>query len=172
MGEHVGKGLSKKASEVPNSARMDWENLVNEIVPILSDSAYQKVCDGRPLVYIIGPSALSVALGDPAKKEDTSVENLKSAVLYLRERSVAAGAGDPYIVGMQSGGIWSSMYVDKAGLNAVSAYRGEPVRDRLGWHLIKASFRSVCGPRAQLIPARCSAPGRLVNTGASPERAC
>lgn len=124
IGEHVGKGLSKKASEAPDAARKDWENLVSEIVPLLRDSAYQKVCEGRPLVYIMGPDALSMALGDPAKTGETSVDNLKSAVVYLRERSVAAGAGEPYIVGMSSGGIWSAMYVDKAGLNAVSAYRG------------------------------------------------
>ncbi len=146
IGEHVGKGLPKKASEAPDAARKDWEHLVDEIVPLFSDSAYQKVCAGRPLVYIMGPDALSMALGDPATKRETSVENLKSAVGYLRERSLAAGAGDPYIVGMNSGGIWSSMYVDKAGLNAVSAYRGAFGSTKEGtpysqlWEHIQAKF--------------------------------
>jgi hypothetical protein len=146
IGEHIGKGLSKKAGQLPNAARNDWENLVNEIVPLLSDSAYQKVCGGRPLVYIIGPDKLSMALGDPATKGEVSVENLKSAVVYLRERSVAAGAGDPYVIGMNSGGIWSSMYVDKAGLNAVSAYRGAFGSTKEGtpysqlWENIQAKF--------------------------------
>ncbi|MEI6871251.1 MAG: hypothetical protein WCL08_03120 [Verrucomicrobiota bacterium] len=125
IGEHVGAGLSQKATTAPDAAKKDWENLVNEIVPQFQDASYQKVCGSRPLLYICGPDALAKKLGDPSGKGvETSVENLKSAMVYLRERSVAAGAGNPYIVGMNSGGIWSAMYVDKAGLNAVSAYRG------------------------------------------------
>ncbi len=122
LGEHVGKGLSPAASSAPDATREDWEKLVNEIVPLLCDSSCQKVCGGRPLIYLMQPDALSKNLGDPAGK-NASVERLRAAVAYLRERSQAAGAGDPYIVGMNSCGIWSAMYVDKAGLNAVSAYR-------------------------------------------------
>jgi len=122
LGNHVGTGLSPAASAAPDAVRKDWENLVNEIVPLLRDPSYQKVCDGRPLVYLMQPEDFSKSLGDPSEK-GASVEHLRSAVTYLRERSQAAGAGDPYVVGMNSGGIWSAMYVDKAGLNAVSAYR-------------------------------------------------
>jgi hypothetical protein len=32
--------LPKKASEAPDAARKDWEHLVDEIVPLFSDSAY------------------------------------------------------------------------------------------------------------------------------------
>ena len=122
IGEHVGKGLSPTASAAQDAARRDWEKLVNEIVPLLRDPSYQKVCGGRPLVYLMQPEELSKNLGDPSGK-NASVENLRSAVAHLREQSQAAGAGDPYIVGMNSGGIWAAVYVDKAGLNAVSAYR-------------------------------------------------
>jgi hypothetical protein len=64
----------------------------------------------------------------------------------------------------------------KSGFTGCTAASGRhAVRTPMGcpeWHLVKASFRFVCGPRAQLIPARGNAPGRLVNSGASPERAC
>ncbi|MDH4444947.1 MAG: hypothetical protein QE267_07440 [Akkermansiaceae bacterium] len=123
LGEHVGKGLSSAASAAPDAAKRDWENLVNEIVPLLCDPSYQKVCGGRPLVYLMQPDELSKILGDAVGKS-ASVEKLRAAVTFLRERSQAAGAGDPYIVGMNAGGIWSAMHVDQAGLNAVSAYRG------------------------------------------------
>ncbi|MGB8166230.1 MAG: hypothetical protein WCF18_01985, partial [Chthoniobacteraceae bacterium] len=122
LGEHVGKGLSPAAGAAPDAARKDWENLVNEIVPLLRDPSYQKICNGRPLVYLLQPDVLSKSLSDPAGR-NASVEDLRSAVAYLRQRSQAAGAGDPYVVGMNSGGIWAAVYVDKAGLNAVSAYR-------------------------------------------------
>jgi hypothetical protein len=47
LGEHVGKGLSSAASAAPDAAKRDWENLVNEIAPLLCDPSYQKVCGGR-----------------------------------------------------------------------------------------------------------------------------
>ena len=122
LGEHVGKGLSPAASAAPGAARKDWENLVNEIIPLLRDPSYQTVCGGRPLVYLMQPEELSKSLGDPSGK-NASVENLQLAVAHLRERSQATGAGDPYVVGMNSGGIWAAVYVDKVSLNAVSAYR-------------------------------------------------
>jgi len=124
IGEHVGKGLSPAASAAPDAGRKDWEKLVTEIVPLLRNHSYQKVCEGRPLIYLVQPDELSKTLGDPSGKGASS-EKLRSAVAYLRERSQAAGAGDPYVVGMNAGGIWSAVYVDKAGLDAVSAYRGD-----------------------------------------------
>ena len=101
IGEHAGKGLSPTASAAPEAVRKDWEKQVKEIVPLLRESSYQKVCDGPPLLYLLQPGALSEALGDPIGK-GTSVERLRAAVAYLREKSKAAGAGDPYIVGMNS----------------------------------------------------------------------
>ncbi len=44
IGEHVGKGLSPAASAAPDAGRKDWEKLVNEIVPLLREPSYQKVC--------------------------------------------------------------------------------------------------------------------------------
>ena len=124
IGEHVGKGLSPAVSAASDAGWRDWEMLVNEIVPLLRDGSYQKVCDGRPLIYLLQPEELAKTLGDPSGK-DASVEKLRAAVAYLRKQSQAAGAGDPYLVGMNSGGIWSALYVDQAGLDAVSAYRGD-----------------------------------------------
>jgi hypothetical protein len=39
---------------------------------------------------------------------------------------------------------------------------GTDKNDRQEWHLVKASFRSVCGPRAQLTPARGNAAFSLI----------
>ncbi|WP_146531351.1 hypothetical protein [Novipirellula artificiosorum] len=52
------------------------------------------------------------------------MNHLQEAVAALRDRALKAGVGNPYIVGMNSGGIWAAVYVDQAGLDAVSAYRG------------------------------------------------
>jgi hypothetical protein len=49
-----------------------------------------------------------------------------------------------------------SAFLDDAIESKQPALEG-PVRDKQEWHLITASFRSVCGPRAQLIPARGNA---------------
>ena len=104
----------------PNAAELDWKAYVREYVALAADPAYQRVHNNRPLFYIFGPKDLAAQLGD--KKH--SVDRLRSAVAQLRKQFQRKRLGNPYIVGMNAGGIWSAKYIDEAGLDAVSAYRG------------------------------------------------
>ncbi len=117
LGEHVGAGLPTSG---PETTWADWHNYVTEYVSLIKEPTYQKVKGHRPLIYIMGPDTLSERLGD----KDHKVDELKKAITYLRHHLVAARLGNPYIVGMNAGGIWAARYVDEAGLDAVSAYRG------------------------------------------------
>lgn len=116
---HVGQGVPGKP-QTPAVTLEDWHALTGEYVELMKDPAWVRVCGDRPLFFMFVPQDLSLALGDvlgtPTK--------LAEAVKYFRDQAHAAGLANPYIVGMEAGGIWAAVYVDKAGLDAVSAYRG------------------------------------------------
>lgn len=140
IGEHVGKGI--EGEESPEATWEDWRAYVREYIELLQEPTYQTVLDGRPLWGIFGPSDLAKNLGD----EEHAVQELKPAIQYLRDEVQAAGMPDPYLVGMHAGGIWAAKYVDEAGLDAVSAYRGcfgatvEGTPFRELWTSIRSSF--------------------------------
>lgn len=119
IGEHVGAGLINGATG-PDLTENDWKAYVREYITLISEKTYQRVLNNRPLFFIFGPKALSTQLGD--KKE--SVKKLRAAIIYLRKELQKKNLGNPYVVGMNAGGIWSEKYIDEAGLDAVSAYRG------------------------------------------------
>jgi hypothetical protein len=60
-----------------------WSDRVNRLVSYFGDSFYVKVLDGRPLVYLFDQSIWT-----------------KSDIDELRNASIAAGYGNPYVVGM------------------------------------------------------------------------
>jgi len=155
IGEHVGKGI--EGEESPEATWEDWRAYVREYIELMREPTYQTVLDGRPLWGIFGPSDLAKNLGD----EEHAVQELKPAIQYLRDEVQAAGLPDPYLVGMHAGGIWAAKYVDEAGLDAVSAYRGcfgatvegTPFRDL--WGNIRSSFLEnpdMGGTRKVLVP--------------------
>lgn len=117
LGGHVGAGLPTSG---PETTWADWRNYVAEYITLIKEPTYQKVCGSRPLFYIMGPEELADKLGD----KDYRVDQLKLAIQYLRDQLIAAKLGNPYIVGMNAGGIWAARYIDDAGLDAISAYRG------------------------------------------------
>lgn len=117
LGGHIGAGLPTSG---PDTTWSDWRNYVAEYISLMKDPTYQKVLGNRPLFYIMGPDELSEKLGD----KDYKIDQLKLAILYLRQQVQSAGLGNPYIVGMNAGGIWAARYIDEAGLDAISAYRG------------------------------------------------
>lgn len=141
LGVHIGAGVGDGAV-TPEKTWDDWVAYVAEYSELVREATYQRVLAGRPLFYIMGPKELSINLGD----EDYATDKLQEAVAYLRAQFQQAGVGNPYIVGMNSGGIWAAKYVDEAGLDAVSAYyggfggtvEGTPFRDL--WGHIKADF--------------------------------
>lgn len=123
LGKHIGQGMPGVKRPAPDDVKADWSRYVDEYVELMQEPTYQRVLGGRPLFYLMQPDAFSVALGDPPAGRGVTVDNLRGAIALFRRRAVAAGVGDPYIVGMNSGGIWAAVYVDEAGLDAVSAYR-------------------------------------------------
>lgn len=156
LGDHVGAGLETNS---PAVTKEDWRLYVREYVGLMQDSACQRVTAARrPLFFLFNPEGLAKQLGDAPGK----VENLREAIAHLREQARLAGLADPYIVGMNPGGIWAAVYVDKAGLDAVSAYRpafgataqGTPYAAL--WNAIRSGFiQSACGladnPSRQII---------------------
>ena len=119
IGAHVGAGLDAREAVKRNAADLDWKAYVREYTALVADPAYQRVHNNRPLFYIFGPKDLSAQLGDKKR----SVDRLRTAVAHLRKQFQRKSLGNPYIVGMNAGGIWSEKYIDEAGLDAVSAYR-------------------------------------------------
>lgn len=121
LGEHIGAGLSQGESG-PDAVLRDWHRYEDEYLELFADPQYMRVCTGRPLFFLMGPDELSRRLGDPAGPE-WRVDRLRDVIHRFRARCRHTGCGNPYIVGMNTGGIWSAMFIDRAGLDAVSAYR-------------------------------------------------
>jgi hypothetical protein len=117
IGDHVGAGVAEgKGAEI---TWRDWQAYVAEYLTLFAEPTYQRVLDDRPLFFVFNPEGLAANLGD----EEHGVQELSRAVAYLRAEAQAAGFADPYVVGMNAGGIWAARYIDDAGLDAVSAYR-------------------------------------------------
>ena len=162
LGVHVGKGMEGVPKPSSADVKADWARYVEEYIGLMREPTYQRVLGNRPLLYLMGPDVLSVSLGDPPAGKGVTVNHLREAVALLRERAMKAGVGNPYIVGMNSGGIWAAVYVDQAGLDAVSAYRGAFGSTKEGtpyaklWPNIREQFLgSACGmgdnPKRHLI---------------------
>jgi hypothetical protein len=76
----------------------EWRGYVREFVALMQEPSYQRVLDGRPLIYVYHPEGLAKRLGDG---EDFA--ELAKAIRHLREAAQAAGAGNPYVVCMMEG---------------------------------------------------------------------
>ncbi len=118
--EHVGQGVPGVTNQSPAVAWQDWETLTGEYVELMKDPAHVKVLGNRPLFFLFVPSDLATTLGDPTGK----IDQLKLAIQYFRDQATSAGLANPYMVGMDAGAINAPLYMDQAGLDAVSAYRG------------------------------------------------
>jgi hypothetical protein len=123
LGGHIGQGVPGTTNPTPEDVKADWARYVEEYIELMRESTYQRVMGDRPLFFLMQPDRLSVALGDLPAGKGVTVDNLWEAVELLRLRAQEADLGDPYIAGMNSGGIWASVYIDRVGLDAVSAYR-------------------------------------------------
>lgn len=181
LGEHIGKGMDGIRKASPADVKADWVRYVDEYIGLMGEPSHQRVLGDRPLLYLMGPDTLSASLGDPPAGKGVTVNHLREAVALLRARAVKAGVGNPYIVGMNSGGIWAAVYIDKAGLDAVSAYRGAFGSTVQGtpyaelWPNIRKGFlESTCGigdnPKRQLVVPLMSGASHLPRHEARPKR--
>ena len=78
------------------------------------DPSYQKVMGGRPLVYCLDGDNFITFLG--------SKEAAHGMIADLRRKSVAAGAGDPYVVIQAFAPTHGAQLLDELGCDAISAY--------------------------------------------------
>lgn len=92
----------------------EWEATVREWVGLFQEPTYQRVCGGRPLLYVFSCENLVSHFG--------SVAAAAQAIEKLREASKNAGVGDPYIVAQ----IWPHQvkadFVSGIAFDALSAY--------------------------------------------------
>lgn len=80
-----------------------------DLIEDFGDSGYQKVLDGRPLIYILDNAVIPP-------------EN----VTKMRDAAAAAGVGNPYIVMMSFSAQHAADLMNQAGADAVSSYRYSP----------------------------------------------
>jgi len=81
------------ASIDSRDVQIDWDRYIKNYINLAKEPTYQRVLNGRPLLYIFSYEKLSARLGDTGD----SYEHLQNAISSLRKQSVAAGIGDPYI---------------------------------------------------------------------------
>jgi hypothetical protein len=125
----------------------EWSDTVAKFVGFFKEPGYQQVENGRPLLFIFYCENLVPHFG--------GMEAARQAMDLLRQESIKAGAGDPYIVAQ----IWLPMledpFIDGLGFDALSAYSAhgdaEPELpharlaeiNREYWDAFKASGRAV-----------------------------
>jgi hypothetical protein len=96
----------------------EWRGYVREFVALMQEPGYQRVLDGRRLIYVYQPEGLAKRLGDEGagamngaptppgamnRAPTFGFGGLAKAIQYLREAAQAAGVGNPYVVCMMQG---------------------------------------------------------------------
>ena len=96
--------------------RADFPRVRERIVSLMSDPAYQKVLDGRPLFFFgfITEEYVQEAWGGD--------EGLRAALAELRDAARSAGLGNPYLVLMAYPARRAEELRKRFGFDAVSAY--------------------------------------------------
>jgi len=125
----------------------EWDATVAQFVRLFKQPTYQRVCDGRPLVYVYSCDKLIPHFG--------SANAAGEAFQRLRVASEKARTGTPYVVAQ----IWPNMiqadFLDAVGFDALGAYSaqgntnaGAPYAklaemNRWYWNQYKATGREV-----------------------------
>ena len=73
-----------------------WKEYVEDMSKLAKESSYQRVLDGRPLVYLYQPRFL----GEGRRRELAPAERVDRCLRLLREQFNAAGVGNPYLAHM------------------------------------------------------------------------
>jgi hypothetical protein len=95
-------------------SKEDWPNTAASFVEMFRDPAYQRVLNGRPLLFIFSCENIEKQFGSPMEA--------RAAFDDLRRRSISAGAGSPYIVAQVISATDGAHYVDTYHFDAISAY--------------------------------------------------
>lgn len=101
--------------------REEWSQTVDYLVARFAERNYQKVLNGRPLVYVFDMPNLVAYWGGEAEA--------KAGLAQLRERSISVGAGDPYLALMVWNPATDARLVPALGADAIGAYVNPPGND-------------------------------------------
>jgi len=116
----------------------EWRGYVREFVALMQEPSYQRVLDGRPLIYVYQPEGLAKRLGD-----GEGFGELAKAMQHLREAAQVAGVGNPYVVCMMEGERHREL-LQRGIADAVTLYhyRHGPVGQDLPYKRLWPSIRS------------------------------
>jgi hypothetical protein len=119
-----------------------WEVQLADLLAFLHEPTYHKVCDGRPLIYMLlwGPGGL-------AEDRWGDLEKSRAAIDRLRAQVKGAGFANPYLVALTMEVKDSSRYVDQLGLDGIGtyanwsfgSYQDLAARNRAYWEECKAA---------------------------------
>ena len=91
-----------------------WSSTSAFLAGLFAKPTYQKVCGGRPLLFVFACEWIEKHFG--------SIAAARSAFDELRRASIRAGAGNPYIVAQVFSAEDGARYVDAFGWDAIGAY--------------------------------------------------
>jgi hypothetical protein len=91
-----------------------WPEVVRSLVRLFKEPTYQKVEDGRPLVFRYYVERMAGEFGSDAAA--------RAALDYLRSETVKAGLKPPYLVAQVWNAQVGARYADSLGFDALSAY--------------------------------------------------
>ncbi|NCO41616.1 MAG: hypothetical protein GW892_23275 [Armatimonadetes bacterium] len=74
----------------------DWRQYVAEYAQLVTEPTYQRVLDGRPLIYLYHPRGL----GEGRRHEFAPPDRVDRCLRLLRKHLIETGVGNPYLVGM------------------------------------------------------------------------
>jgi hypothetical protein len=124
-----------------------WDATIAQFVGLFKEPTYQKVCGGRPLLYVYTCDKLVSHFG--------SAEAAGDAFGRLRAASEKAGTGAPYLVAQVWPNLTTAPFLDAVGFDALGAYSaqgntnsGAPYAklvemNRWYWNQYKAAGREV-----------------------------
>lgn len=99
-------------------ATRHWDRTVDRLVAMFSEPNYQKVLGDRPLFYYFSSQDAVPHFG--------SVEAARAAIDELRAKTVAAGLGAPYIVGLCFWPDQGAQAAKDCGFDAIGSYCNPP----------------------------------------------
>lgn len=97
--------------------------MLEEVLPYMQLPHWQTVLGGRPLLPVLYPANFEINLGNQSSPAERM--SLAEFVAYLRNRTMAAGMKDPYIVAEETNACFNLAQKYKAaGFDAISDYQG------------------------------------------------
>jgi hypothetical protein len=118
-----------------------WDEWVADMVKLAKEPSHQRVLNGRPLVYLYQPRMLGEG-NRQGKDLFAPAERIERCLRRLREAFIAAGVGNPYLVGMvqhhKPG--WETLF-DEGLVDCVTLYHQRYAGDNLQYGTLWGHIR-------------------------------